>query len=138
MASSCAFSPGSPHLLASLSKGGEVALLDTRRLAAAHTSCVVRSAAPAVWRQQVTGPVFGCAWLAAGVLGTGSEQLAVVGADAVLRLYGVAGAGAGRWACGDLPLASQRDATPGLAVSAAWRQHRLPPWPAPRGDACRW
>jgi hypothetical protein len=96
MACACAFSPGSPHLLASVSKGGEVALLDVRRLGAPPPAggAAAAAATPAVWRRRVAAPVFGATWLVAGALGEEGEQLAVVGADAVLRLYAIAGAGA--------------------------------------------
>jgi len=86
MGSACIFSPSQPHLLASLSKGGELALLDTRCLPSS-TAGKSDAAAGLVARQRVAGPVFGCKWLPAGAFGCCGEQLAVVGADSVVRLY---------------------------------------------------
>lgn len=106
MGSACAFSPSRPRLLASLSKGGELALVDTASAglaapAGGPAAAAEAAAAPRVlWRRQLAGPVFGCAWLAAGALGCDAEQLAVVGADCAVRLYeaGKKDADAGGWA----------------------------------------
>jgi WD40 repeat protein len=101
MGSACAFSPSRPSLLACLSKGGELVLLDVRRLPAGGGSgSSSGGSAAVVARQRLAGPVFGCAWLPAGAFGGGGEQLAVVGADSVVRLYEVEESGEGgtqRW-----------------------------------------
>ena len=126
MGSVCAFSPARPWLLVSVSKGGEVAAIDVRKLqggtgasgsggggSGGKAACVLA-------RRRAAGPVFGAAWLPAGTFacrgggsddgdGNGSsgggsggsggssgggsgggEQLALVGADSVVRLYDAA------------------------------------------------
>lgn len=96
MGSACAFSPGQPNLLACLSKGGELALINTDRVraaAAAGQPSAAPVAAGVLSRQQLPGPVFGCTWLGAGAFGCEGEQLAVVGADNAVRLYDMTDAG---------------------------------------------
>jgi hypothetical protein len=100
MGSACAFSPGRPHLLAALSKGAELAVIDVGNPSRADAAGTAAPSGPrVVARQQLAGPVFSCAWLAAGTFGCEEEQLAVVGADGALRLYDMGQAGAlGLWA----------------------------------------
>jgi WD40 repeat protein len=89
MGATCAFSPSRPHLLASLSKGGEVAMIDVRRAGSSDSSGAAGAAA-VVARHQLPGPVFACSWFAksgGGSNGSSSDFLAVVGADSAVRIY---------------------------------------------------
>ena len=128
MGSTCAFSPSRPHLLASLSKAGELAVIDTGRrtqaAAAAAGAAAGAAAAPrVVARQHLSGPVFGCAWLEAGALGCGVEQLAVVGADCVVRLFDASDAGGSLWVDGVDTCGDSRRARV-CRERAAWGPHR--------------